>query len=75
MNIEAEKISLTKLLLETEDINVLNQVKEILEQGHQKTDFWDELTDVQKEEINLGSDQLENGEYVRYEDYIAKHRK
>ena len=73
MNIEAEKISLTKLLLETQDITVLNEVKAILNKDNKKADFWEELSDEQKEEINRGSEELENGAYVRFEDYIAKH--
>jgi hypothetical protein len=75
MNIEAEKISLANLLLETQNINVLNQVKEILRKNNEKEDFWDEFSDAQKEEINLGSQQLDAGEYVRYEEYMTKYRK
>lgn len=41
MNIEAEKISLAKLIFDIEDINILNQVKEILDRENNKADFWD----------------------------------
>lgn len=75
MNIEAEKISLTKLLLETQDVNILNKVKEILNKDNKETDFWDELSDTQKEDVNLGSEEFENGDYVLYEEYITKHRR
>jgi hypothetical protein len=72
MNIEAEKISLVKLLLDTEDINVLNQVKKILSKENEKGDFWDELSDAQKEEINLGIKQLDAGEGIPYEEVLKK---
>lgn len=72
MNIEAEKISLAKLLFETEDINVLNQVKEILSKENEKADFWDELSDAQKEEINLGLKQLDAGDGIPYEEVLKK---
>lgn len=72
MNIEAEKISLAKLLLDTEDINILNQVKEILLRENEKADFWDELTDAQQEEINLGIKQLDAGEGIPFEEVLKK---
>lgn len=72
MNIEAEKISLAKLLLDTEDINILNQIKEILLRENEKADFWDELSEAQKEAINLGSKQLDAGEGIPYEEVLKK---
>lgn len=70
MNIEAEKISLAKLIFDIEDINILNQVKEILDRENNKADFWDELSDVQKEGINLGIKQLDAGEGIPYEEVL-----
>lgn len=72
MNIEAEKISLTKLLLETQDVNILHEVRAILNKDNKKTDFWDELSPLEKEEIRIGLKQLDAGEGIPYEEVLKK---
>ena len=44
MNLQAEKISIAKILLDTNSEALIKQVKAIL--GVYKTDLWDELTGV-----------------------------
>ena len=52
MNIEAEKIELLKLILETESEAVIQEIKGVFKR--QETDFWNELPDSVKESINRG---------------------
>ncbi|MDR9488614.1 hypothetical protein [Salibacter sp.] len=73
MSIHAEKIRLAKLLLETENPKIIESIKKIFlsEESH---DFWDELSDEQKEEINKATQEIEEGKVVSYESFIEKHK-
>ncbi|TRX39422.1 hypothetical protein [Flavobacterium restrictum] len=72
MNIQLEKSKLMKLLEETNDESILASIKKIF--ITQKKDFWDELTEEQKFEIEEGERQIERGEFVLYEDLMKKYR-
>jgi predicted transcriptional regulator len=41
--------------------------------ANQKTDWWDELSEEQKNEIEEGERQIERGEYVNFETFIQKY--
>ncbi len=71
MNIQAEKIELMKLLLETENPGIIKSIKRIFARAA-KHDFWDDLSKEQQEDILLGIQEIENGEYVSYEEFIQK---
>ncbi|NOQ25669.1 MAG: hypothetical protein GQ564_09950 [Bacteroidales bacterium] len=73
MNIQAEKIELVKMILETDNPSILNSIKKILKRESKK-DFWDTLPQSQREEIMKGIEEIENGEIVDYEDFIKKHK-
>ncbi len=73
MNIQAEKIELMKLILETDNPSILSSIKEILKKESKK-DFWDTLPQSQKDEILKSIEEIENGEIVDYEDFIKKHK-
>jgi len=72
MNIELEKSELMKLLAETNDESIIASIKKIF--TTKKKDFWDELTEEQKFEIEEGERQIERGEFVLYEDLMKKFR-
>ena len=71
MDIQLEKLELIKLLLETENPSIIESIKDIFKK--EKKDFWDELSQEQKDEIELGERQIDNGEYVNFEDFIKKY--
>jgi predicted Zn-ribbon and HTH transcriptional regulator len=73
MNIQAEKIELVKMILETDNPSILNSIKKMLKRESKK-DFWDTLPQSQKEDIMKGIEEIENGEIVDYEDFIKKHK-
>ncbi|MGM0636566.1 MAG: hypothetical protein ACQESK_10915 [Bacteroidota bacterium] len=73
MDIQAEKIQLAKLLLETEDLNIIKSVKKIFKQN-KVSDFWDELSPEQKKEIEKASIEIENGDIVDYDSFMQKYR-
>jgi hypothetical protein len=73
MNIQAEKLELVRLILDTDNPGILASVKRIFSKSKDK-DFWDTLPQEQKEEIMEGILEIEKGETVSYEEFIKKHR-
>ena len=73
MDIQLEKIELMKLLKETENPSVIMAIKEIFKK--EKTDWWNELSEEQKDEIELGEKQIEKGEFVTFEEMMLSLRK
>ena len=74
MNIQAEKLELMKLLLNTENPKVIQAIKRVF-QKEKAADFWDELTPEQKQEINEATAEINRGETTDYETFMAKHRR
>jgi len=66
MDIQLEKLELIKLLAETENPSVIKAVKKIFQK--EKKDFWEELTEEQKEAIEEGLADFRNGRVVSYEE-------
>ena len=72
MNIQAEKIALAKMLLETDDPKIIESIKEIFKK-EQSPDFWDSLSVEQREEIEKASLEIKNREVTDYETFMQKH--
>ncbi len=72
MDIQLEKREVIDILESTDDLSIILAVKKMLTK--KKKDWWDDLTDGQKEEIKEGERQIERGEFVLYEDMMKKHR-
>lgn len=66
MDIQATKTELIQLLLQTEDVSILEKIKNIFKT--EKKDWWNELSDLQKAEIEEGEREIERGEFVTWED-------
>ncbi|MEM6719345.1 MAG: hypothetical protein AAF611_08535 [Bacteroidota bacterium] len=73
MNIQAEKIALVKLLLDTNNPDIIQSIKQIFEK-EKSSSIWNTLIEAEKEEIQLGIDEIENGNVIDYETIMAKHR-
>ena len=73
MNIQTEKLELMKLLLNTENPNIIQSIRQIFRK--EKTmDFWDELSSEQQSEIKKGSLEIEQGKFSDYDTFLSKHR-
>ena len=73
MNIQAEKLEIMKLILETDNPGILQSIKKIFKkEAH--SDFWDSLSEEQKLEIKDGIIEADNGELIDYEVFIKKHK-
>ena len=66
MDLQAEKYSLIEYITQIKEANMISQLKAFI--ASKEKDFWDELTAQDKAAINEGINQLDNGEYVSYEE-------
>lgn len=73
MNIQAEKLEVMRLIIETDNPNIITSIKNIFKKSV-KADFWETLSQEQQDDILKGIDEIENGEVVNYEDVMKKHR-
>jgi len=71
MDIQLKKLELIKMLADTEDPAIIQSIQKIFTK--KKKDWWDDLTEEQKEEIKFGEKQIENGEYSDFESFIQKY--
>ena len=74
MALQAEKLELVRMVLETDNPSILATVKKIFSDS-KKNDYWDKLPQYQKDEILQGVEEVGKGEIVDYEKIMLKHRK
>jgi len=70
MDIQAEKLSLVKAILDIEDIDLIKKVKKILKKTD--NDWFDDLTEEQQQGIILGLEQADRGETITHEEAVAR---
>jgi len=73
MNIQAEKIELAKLLLNTNNPKIIQSIKQIFEE-EKPADFWDELTVDQQVEIKQATSEIEDGNVQDYDSFMSNNR-
>ncbi|QQS50213.1 MAG: hypothetical protein IPM71_11505 [Bacteroidota bacterium] len=73
MNIQAEKLEIMRMILETDNPSILDSIKKIFKKQASR-DFWETIPQSQKDDILHGMQQIENGDVVDYEDFIKKYR-
>ncbi len=78
MDVKAEKLWLIDRIMEVSDERLIKAVKSVLElglhieKGEPASDFWNDLTDVQKVKIEKSIRQLENGEGIPHEAVMSR---
>ena len=70
MDIQLEKLELIKQLAETENPSIIKDIKKIFQR--EKKDWWDELSSEQKEAIEEGIKDADEGRVVSYEYVLNK---
>lgn len=70
MNLETSKITLVKMILNIENEKLIERITKFI--SNESVDFWDELTVDEQEEIALGLKQLDNDEYISFEEILKK---
>ena len=73
MDIRLEKLELMKMLMETENPSVLKAIRKIFQK--EEKDWWDDLTEEQKNILNESMEQYEKGEFSSFDDFIKPHLK
>lgn len=73
MDIQADKILLAKMILDTDNPKIIESIKKIFK-TEKPVDFWNELTFEQRKEIEDASLEIERGEVIEYESFMKKHR-
>ncbi|WP_396177831.1 hypothetical protein [Flavobacterium sp.] len=70
MDIQLEKLELIKLLAETDNPSIINDIKKIF--YGEKKDWWQELSDEQKAAIEEGIKDADEGRVVSHEYFMKK---
>ncbi len=73
MNIQAEKLEIVRMILDTENPQIISSIKQLFS-SYRESDFWHNLSELQQREIIEGIEEVENNEVVDYEVFIKKHR-
>lgn len=73
MNLQAEKIELAKLLLETDDKSLIKEIKALFKS--REKDFWDKLPQQVKDGIKRGKEQARNGMVTPHDEIMQKYAK
>ena len=68
MDIQLEKLELIKVIAETEDVSLIKSFKKLLKK--EKKDWWEDLSDEQKADIEQGERDFENGDFVTSEEFF-----
>lgn len=70
MDIQNLKLELVKQILEVESRELLDKL--FLTLKREDKDFWTELTEARKREVEIGLKQIEAGETVAWEDFLKR---
>ena len=71
MNMQSEKLHLVRMLIETEDKHILDQIKAIFESQHASTP-WDEWDDEVRADVKQAIAELERGEGIPHEEVMRE---
>lgn len=66
MNIQSEKLKLIEWLVALQDQTILEKLK-FLKENPSSTDWWDTITQAEKESIDRGLKDIENGKTTPHE--------
>ncbi|MDB5117893.1 MAG: hypothetical protein JWQ79_3385 [Mucilaginibacter sp.] len=73
MDIQAEKLDLIKWLLDVNEPSVIKSF--IALKQKEQTDWWDEISDTERAQIEEGLAQADKGEVVQHKEVMAKYQK
>jgi hypothetical protein len=70
MDIQTTKIELVKLILSIDNKNIVEKIFNLIKS--EQSDFWNELSRQEQEEIRLGIKQLDAGQRISFDDFLKK---
>ena len=74
MNLQAKKLEIVQLILNTEKPSLLKKVEDLFKK-EQVTDWWDTISDEERAEIEQGLAEVDRGEVIPHEEVMAKYKK
>jgi hypothetical protein len=74
MNLQAEKLAIMKLTLETDNPKIIASIKQLFTQSPTQ-DFWVTLSPDHKQEIMDGLEDLDTGNTIDYDSFLAKRKR
>jgi predicted transcriptional regulator len=74
MNLQARKLELVQMILNTDRPNLLEKVSQILKQ-EKEADWWDELPLSVQESVKKGMEQAKRGETRPHSEVMKKYQK
>ena len=70
MDLQASKIELVKIIININSQKTISKLLNVLKT--EKEDFWFDLTNSEKQEIELGIQQLDSGNRISINDFLEK---
>jgi len=70
MDIKHSKLELVRLILNIDNQKIIDKLIAVLKSGEE--DFWLDLSEQEKKEIELGIKQLDSGERISFDDFLKK---
>lgn len=70
INIQNKKLELIQWLCTLEDLSIINK---IFDKKKEKTDWWDEISDAEKDSIEKGLKDADEGRVVSHEDFLKSY--
>lgn len=70
MDIQTSKLELVKLIINIDNQKIIDKLITVLKSGEE--DFWLELSEQERKEIELGIKQLDSGERISFDDFLQK---
>lgn len=70
MDIQATKLALLKIILENDNSEFLQKLSDFIKR--EKSDFWDDLTEADQQEIKKGIEELNEGKKISFDSFLEK---
>lgn len=70
MDLQTSKLELVKMIVNIDNQNIINKLLMVLKS--EEEDFWLELSDQDRQEIELGINQLDSGQRISLDDFLMK---
>ena len=70
MDIQSSKIELAKMILSLENPAIVNKIINLIKS--EQSDFYSELSVLEKKEIQIGIKQLDSGNKTSFDEFIKK---
>lgn len=74
MDIQLEKYKIIEWVTSLKDVTILKRLKSIKEESHEE-DWWDSLSPAEKEGIQKGLQDIEDGKITSHEEVMKKMKK